>query len=123
MNTLTTTEQVRLRNLRLLHAKPGGAGGPTSDFLVQFLNEGGVSINKTELSNIYWEKKSISDHMAKSIEKAFKLPSGWLSEDKEFIFAAPPGEIAAYKALSGLPSNLKVPLLQVIQAAADEQAK
>ena len=75
------------------------------------------------MSNIYWEKKPISDHMAKSIEKAFKLPSGWLSEDKEFILEAPPGEIAAYRALSGLPTNLKVAFLQVIQAAADAQAK
>jgi hypothetical protein len=85
MSNLTTTEQVRLKNLRLLHARPGGAGGPTSDFLAEFFSEHGVSINKTELSNIYWEKKPISDYMATSVEKAFNLPSGWLSEDKEFI--------------------------------------
>ncbi len=123
MSDLTATEQTRLRNLRLLHAKPGGAGGPTSDFLVHFLIEGGVSINKTELSNIYWEKKPISDHLAKSIEKAFKLPSGWLSEDIEFIYGAPPGEMAAYRALATLPSGLKCALFQVIQAAAETQQK
>lgn len=117
MNNFTTTELVRLRNLRLLHARPGGAGGPTSDFLVHFLNDHGVSINKTELSNIYWEKKPITDHLAKSIENAFQLPSGWLSEDKEFMFSSPPGEIAAFKALAALPTNLKNAILQVISAA------
>jgi hypothetical protein len=121
MSNLTATEQVRLRNLRLLHSKPGGAGGPTSDFLVHYLNEAGVSINKTELSNIYWEKKSISDHLAKSIENAFKLPSGWLSEDKEFIFNSPPGEVAAFRALASLPESLRAAIFQVIQAATEQQ--
>jgi hypothetical protein len=121
MSDLTASEQIRLRNLRLLHARPYGKGGPTSDALVQFLNEAGVSVNKTEMSHIYWEKKPITDYLAQSIEKAFKLPSGWLSEDREFIFSASPGETAALRSLSALPTNLKTALLQLIEAASQSR--
>ena len=121
MSNFTTTEQVRLRNLRLLHARPGGAGGPTSDFLVQFLRDHNVSITKTELSNIYWEQKSISDDLAKSIEKAFTLPAGWLSEDSDFFFSSLPREIATFRALVELPSSLRDAIFEVINASATIQ--
>ena len=118
MATLTHTEEVRLRNLRALHARPGGAGGPTSDFLVDFLSSKGVSINKTDLSNIYWAKKTIGNHLAASIEQAFSLPTGWLSEDHEFLYALSPAEIAAYRELASLPADLKASLLSLVRTVA-----
>lgn len=123
MEKLTATEQTRLQNLRALHARPGGAGGPTSDYLVDYLKGRGVSINKTDLSNIYWEKKTIGDHLAKSIEKAFEIPSGWLSEDHEFLYGLPPGELAAYRQLASLPANIKTNILFLVRSITEHNAK
>ena len=118
MEKFTQTQALRLANLRILHARPGGAGGPTSDFVVYFLNEKGVSINKTELSDIYWQKRQITDHLASGIERAFQLPSGWLSEDHEFVFQLNPGEGRAIRSLSTLPSEIKVSILSLIASIA-----
>ena len=123
MENLTATERTRLQNLRALHARPGGAGGPTSDYLVDFLKGRGVSINKTDLSNIYWEKKTIGDHLAQSIEKAFDIPSGWLSEDHQFLYELPPSERAAYRQLALLPVDMKTNMLSLISSIAEHNAK
>lgn len=117
----TTTQDVRLRNLRALHARPGGAGGPTSDYLVHFLNEKGVSITKNELSEIYWKKRVISDHLSAGIERAFELPSGWLSEDCDFLFKLNPGELSALRSLSALSGDVKEKLLSLIVVIAQRK--
>ena len=114
----TPIQSVRLLNLRSLHARPGGSGGPTSDFLVHFLNEKGVAVSKSDLSEIYWKKRSIGDHLATGIERAFALPSGWLSEDHEFLYKLGPGEIGAFRALAALPDDVRSSILSLIAALA-----
>jgi len=123
MEEATQTQAVRLKNLRSLHVRPGGEGAPTSDFFVHFLNKKGVSISKNELSETYWKRRSISDNLASGIERAFDLPSGWLSEDHEFLYKLNPGEIAALRGLSGLPDKVKSSLLSLVTAIAAQQAK
>ena len=123
MEKLTATEQTRLQNLRALHARPGGAGGPTSDYLVDFLKTRGVSINKTDLSKIYWEKRTIDDQLAKSIEMAFEIPSGWLSEDHEFLYRLPPGELAAHRQLASLPEDIKINILSLVHLISENASK
>ena len=59
MDMLTNVERMRLENLKILHAKTPGNGAPTSDFLVKFLKGKGCSVTKTDISNIYWERKAI----------------------------------------------------------------
>jgi hypothetical protein len=115
---LTPTQSVRLLNLRSLHARPGGSGGPTSDFLVHFLNEQGVAVSKNDLSDIYWRKRPISDHLAVGIERAFALPSGWLSEDHEFLYKLGPGEIRAIRTLVALPVDVRSSIFTLVAALA-----
>lgn len=116
------TQSVRLQNLRSLHARPGGAGGPTSDFLVHFLNEKGVSINKNELSETYWNRRPTSDYLASGIERAFELPLGWLSEDHEFLYKLNPGEISALRSLVTLPDEVRLSLFSLVAALAPYQS-
>jgi len=123
MEDTTQTQAVRLKNLRELHARPGGVGAPTSDFLVHFLNARGVSINKAELSDIYWKKRTISDYMASGIERAFDLPPGWLSEDHEFLYKLNQGEIAGLRSISALPIEVKSNLFSMVAAIAAHQAE
>lgn len=116
--TLTNTEQVRLRNLLLVHGRQPGLGAPTSDHLVQVLSDGGVLINRTELSDIYWGKKPVTNYLASGVERAMHLPSGWLSEDYEFLFQASPGEVAAYRSLASLPAKVRQAVMQLIHECA-----
>jgi hypothetical protein len=118
MESLSTLEQLRLKNLRGLHARPGGFGGPTSDYLVSFLNENGVSLTNTELTHIYQGKKAVSEYRAKAIERAFGLASGWLSVDHEFLCKLAPGEVLAHAKLTALPAEVKQRLYALVEALA-----
>lgn len=109
-------EEIRLKNLKSLHGKPVGAGGPTSGFLVDYLKGKDVSITKTDLSNIYRKKKEISKYLAGSIEQAFGLPVGWLSEDHEFFYSMSPGDMAAYRNFVELPEEIRRCIHALIQS-------
>ncbi len=121
MEHLSSLEKIRLRNLRALHARPGGSGGPTSDFLVYFLNQSGMSLTNTELSRIYQSKKAISDYRAKAIERAFGLSSGWLSQDHEFLYQLSPGEIISHSKLAALAPEIKQSIYSLIEAISPTQ--
>jgi hypothetical protein len=116
MGKIIDIQNIRLSNLRLLHARPDGlaAGAPTSEYLAHFLQENGASINKNELSQIYCLQRKISDYLASSIERAFKLPAGWMSQDHEFVFSLNSGETKAIQSLMKLPDRIKAPLLSLI---------
>lgn len=116
MEHLSALEKIRLKNLRALHARPGGSGGPTSDFLVYFLNQNGMSLTNTELSRIYQGKKAISDYRAKAIERAFGLSSGWLGQDHEFLYKLSPGEINSHSKLAALTPDIKRTIYSLIEA-------
>ena len=116
MPSLTATEALRLKNLCALHARPEGYGAPTAVFLAEWLSERGASLTNKELSVIYKGERAISDPLAKSIEKAFKLPAGWLSSDHEFVYTLSPGELASHTKLAELTANIK----QRIYALVDE---
>ena len=118
MGNLSILENLRLKNLRVLHARPGGFGGPTSDYLVTFLNESGTSLTNTELSHIYQGKKAISEYRAKTIEKAFGLASGWLSVDHEFLYKLTPGEVLAHAKLATLSAEVRQRLYALVETLA-----
>lgn len=109
-------EEIRLKNLKSLHGKPVSAGGPTSEFLVDYLKDKGVSITKTDLSNIYRMKKDISEYLAGSIERAFGVPVGWLSEDHEFFYSMSPGDMVAYRNFVELPEDIRTCIRALIES-------
>ena len=112
--TLKDIEIIRIMNLGYLHSKTGFYGAPTSLNLIKFLNNKGVAINGNDLTNIYQKKLTLSDALAASIEIAFKMPSGWLSEDHEFIYILTPKETELHKTLSKLPFEAKEIILQLV---------
>jgi hypothetical protein len=118
VDNLTSLEKLRLKNLRSLHGRPDGFGGPTSDFLVHFLNQKGMSLSNNELTHIYQGKKGISDYRAKAIEKAFDLSSGWMSQDHEFLYRLSPGEISTHSRLAALAPEIKQSIYALIDAIA-----
>lgn len=109
-----STQQVRLKNLRMLHGRVEGFGAPTSALLTKFLNERGVSIISQEISAIYGKEREVSDYLAGQIERAFALPSGWLSVDHEFVYTLNPGEAIVLRELANLPSEIRSSLLALI---------
>lgn len=115
MPSLTATEKLRLKNLCALHARPEGYGAPTAVFLAEWLTERGASITNRELSLIYKGERAISDHLAKSVERAFSLPAGWLSADHEFVYKLSPGELIAHSELAALPVNVKQRLFALVE--------
>lgn len=114
MPSLTAAEQLRLKNLCSLHARPHGYGSPTAIFLADWLSERGATINNKELSLIYKGERTISDYLAKSIEKAFDLPAGWLSTDHEFVYKLSPEELLSHSKLTKLPQNIKQRLYALV---------
>jgi hypothetical protein len=85
-------EEVRLTNLKFLHGSVANFGAPTSGGLASFLNSKKVKITEQQLSDIYHRKKNIDMILALSIEKAFSLPNGWLSEDQSYFLKLSPEE-------------------------------
>lgn len=113
-----STQQVRLKNLRMLHGRAGGSGAPTSILLVDHLRKHGVVVTADDISAIYAKKRDIGDRLASQIEKAFELPSGWLSVDHEFIYALSPGEALALQMMSRLSPDIKANVLALVTSIA-----
>lgn len=109
-----TTQQVRLKNLRMLHGRVEGLGAPTSALLTDFLNGSGVSITSQDVSAIYRKEREIGDYLAGQIERAFELPSGWLGVDHEFVYTLNPGDAIVLRGLANLPSEIKSSLLALV---------
>mgnify|MGYP003582284108 CR=1 FL=1 len=121
MNSSTKIQEIRIQNLRKLHARPSDTGSPTSEFLVRFLTNRGVKINKSGLSEIYWKKSPISDYLASELERAFDLPAGWLSEDNEFLYKLNPSQLIAFRTLISLPIDINLSIISLIEKIVEQQ--
>lgn len=82
----------RTRNLRLLHGLTPFKGSPKSEHMVDQLCRAGASITKNLLSDIYWEKEDVPDSLVLCIEKAFRLPHGWLDGEHDYITETTQGD-------------------------------
>lgn len=114
MDMLTNVERMRLENLKILHAKTPGNGAPTSDFLVKFLKGKGCSVTKTDISNIYWERKAIDTDLARAIEIAFNLPADWMDDAHDFVFSLTAAENLVMNRLLSTPADVKGHLSSLI---------
>jgi transcriptional regulator with XRE-family HTH domain len=81
MSQLSELEELRLRNLKLLHGTTSEHIAPTSGTLLDALNAAGISMSQATLSNLYLRKKSIDASLAERIEAALGVSPGWLSSD------------------------------------------
>jgi transcriptional regulator with XRE-family HTH domain len=92
MLPLTEIEELRLRNLKLLHGTTAKHIAPSSATLLEALKSAGISMSQTTLSNIYLRKKSIDISLAEHIEKALGVSHGWLSSDHSAWLSASPND-------------------------------
>ena len=114
MNTLTSIEEIRLGNLKLLHGTTSKFIAPTSDILNSALSEGGLNISKATLSNIYGRKKAIDDVLAAEIESALDLQVGWLSFNHNCWLKAAIVDLQLANEIISLPLTTKVHLSYLI---------
>ena len=104
---LSTKAKTRVRNLRELQGRLEAYGARTEKHFAEYLAQNGASITFQQLSLIYQEKKEVGLQMASSIEQAMSLPSGWLSEDHEFLFSLSAQDLDAHRALASLAPELR----------------
>lgn len=116
MDVLTTTENLRLDNLRILHGRAPGVGAPTSEFLHRYLKAKKVRITKTDLSQIYWGRKPITKELASQIEAAFDLPHGWMDEMHSYVFALTTTQNLVVKELLSLPDEVEMHLSSLVMS-------
>ncbi|MNR31402.1 hypothetical protein D3C85_1489110 [compost metagenome] len=122
MKELSKVEETRLSNLKLLHGSVAEFGAPTSGGLAAFFSSNKVNITSQRLSNIYHRKETIDMFLAASIERAFGVPEGWLSEDQSFLRAVNPEDLPILQAYIQLPEPLKLNIAEIIKALSEANA-
>ncbi|BBW91653.1 hypothetical protein PS1M3_17400 [Pseudoalteromonas sp. PS1M3] len=89
----------RSNNLDLIRWMSGGHE-PTAGKMAHITNANYVSKMATG-------EMDISDHVARSIEKAFSLPEFWMDRDNENAIKMPKEDYELHSTLQGLPQNSK----------------
>ena len=117
---LSPIEALRLKNLRMLHARPDYFGAPTTASLIDYLMAKGLVLKKDTLTQIYQGAKPLDALITTQIETAFELPSGWMSCSHEFVYTLESATNAALALLLSLPKPIQEKFYLLIEAIAND---